>query len=80
MNFGYAVDGTRPLDAEVWGRVTRRRRTKRSNGAWDKEAQAVLQGQVQNVVKAWMDGRTSEWSWTISNVKLKVDFGNEADL
>lgn len=52
MNFGHAVDGTRPLDAEVGGRVTRRRWTKRSNGAGDKEAQAILQGQVQHVVKA----------------------------
>lgn len=52
MNFGYAVDGTRPLDAEVGGRVTRGRWTKCSNGTRDKEAQAVLQGQVQHVVEA----------------------------
>lgn len=52
VNFGYAVDGTRPLDAEVGGGVTRGRWTKRSNGTRDKEAQAVLQGQVQHVVKA----------------------------
>lgn len=52
VNFGHAVDGARPLDAEVGGRVTRGRWAKRSNGAGDKEAQAVLQGQVQHVVKA----------------------------
>lgn len=52
MHFGHAVDGSRPLDTEVRGWVTRRRWTERSDGAGDKEAQAVLQGQVQHIMKA----------------------------
>lgn len=42
VHFGHAVDGSRSLDTEVRGWVTWRRRTKRSNGAGNKEAQAVL--------------------------------------
>ncbi|TNN83131.1 hypothetical protein EYF80_006738 [Liparis tanakae] len=46
VHFGHAIDGLRSLDTEVRGRVTRGRGTERSNGAGDKEAQAVLQGQI----------------------------------
>lgn len=42
MHFGNAVDGSRPLNTEVRGWVTWRRGTKRSDGARDKEAQAIL--------------------------------------
>lgn len=52
MHFGHAVDGSRSLDTEVRGWVTWRRWTKRSNGAGDKESQAVLQSQVQYIMKA----------------------------
>lgn len=52
MNFGHAIDGTRPLDTEVRGWVTWGRWTKRSDGTGDKEAQAVLQSQVQHIMKA----------------------------
>lgn len=52
MHFGHAVDGSRSLDTEVRGWVTWRRGTKCSNGAGDEESQAVLQSQVQYVMKA----------------------------
>lgn len=52
VNFGHPIDGSRSLDTEVRRRVTRRRGTKCSNGARDKEAQAVLQSQVQHIMKA----------------------------
>lgn len=55
MHFGHAVDGSRSLHTEVRGRVTWRRRAECSDGAGDKEAKAVLQGQVQYIMKAWAD-------------------------
>lgn len=57
VNFGYTIDGSRPLDTEVRSRVTGRRWPKGSDGAGDKETQAVLQGQIQHVMKAWRDSR-----------------------
>lgn len=52
VHFGHAVDGPGPLDAEVRGWVARRRWAERSDGTGDKEAQTVLQGQVQHIMEA----------------------------
>lgn len=51
VNFRNPVDGARSLHAQVRGRVTGGRGTKGANGAGNKESQAVLCSNVQDVVK-----------------------------
>lgn len=46
MDFGDAVNGARPLDAEIRGGVSGRGGAKRSNGAGDEETHGVLKSQV----------------------------------
>lgn len=53
MDFGDTVDGARPLHAEIWRRVTGGSGTEGADGAGDKQAQAMLCCNVQDVVKAW---------------------------
>lgn len=51
MHFGDAVDSARSLYADIWRRVTRGSGTEGTNGAGDKQTQAVLCCNVQDVVK-----------------------------
>lgn len=46
MDLGDAINGARPLDAEIGGGVSGRGGAKRSNGAGDEEAHGVVQSQV----------------------------------
>lgn len=51
VNFGDAVDGSRPLHAQIWSRVPGGGGPERADGAGDKESQTVLGRDVQDVVK-----------------------------
>ena len=51
VDLGDPVDGARPLDAQVWRGVARRGGPEGTDGAGDKEAQAMFCCNVQNVVK-----------------------------
>lgn len=51
MDFGDAVDGARPLHAEVRCGVAGGGGAEGADGARDEQAQAVLRGDVQDVVE-----------------------------
>jgi len=51
MDFGNTIDGARSLHTQIWRRVPGRSGTKGTNGAGDKQTQAVLCRDVQDVVK-----------------------------
>ncbi|KAG7258219.1 hypothetical protein CRUP_036168, partial [Coryphaenoides rupestris] len=51
VDLGDAVDGAGPLDAEVGGGVARGGGAEGADGAGDEQTQAVLRGDVQDVVK-----------------------------
>lgn len=51
VDFGDAIDGARSLHAQIWRRVSGRGGSEGTNGAGDKQTQAVLRGNVQDVVK-----------------------------
>ncbi len=52
MDFGDTIDGARSLHAEIWRRVAGGSGTEGTDGAGDKQTQAVLRCDVQDVVKA----------------------------
>lgn len=52
MDFGDTIDGAGPLYTEVWGGVSGRGGTKGTNGARDKETQAMFCSNVQDIVQA----------------------------
>lgn len=51
MDFGDTIDGARSLYAEIWRRVAGGSGTEGTDGAGDKQTQAVLRCNVQDVVK-----------------------------
>lgn len=51
VDLGDTIDSARSLYTEVWSRVAGRSGTKGTNSAGDKQTQAVLCCNVQNVVK-----------------------------
>lgn len=53
VDFGDAVDGARSLHAEIGRRVAGRGGTEGPDGAGDKQAQAMLRCNVQDVVEPW---------------------------
>lgn len=55
MHFGHSIDGAGPLDTEVRSGVTRGGGPEGSDGTGDKETEAVLQGQIQHVVKTYLE-------------------------
>lgn len=67
MDFRDAIDGARSLNAKIWCRIAGRSWPKGTDGAWDKETQAMLSRYVQNVVKPSDVHRTSEGNISLSN-------------
>lgn len=53
MHFGHTVNGPGSLYTQVWGWIAWRRRTEGTDRAGDEQAQAVLQRQVEDVMKTW---------------------------
>lgn len=51
MDFGNAIDSARSLHTEIWCGVAGRSGSKCTDGAGDKQTQAVLSCNVQDVVK-----------------------------
>lgn len=51
VDFGDTIDGARSLYTEIWRRVAGRSGAEGTDGAGDKQTQAVLRCNVQDVVK-----------------------------
>lgn len=51
VDFGDSIDGARSLHTQIWCRVSGRGGSKGTDGTGDKQTQAVLRGNVQDVVK-----------------------------